>query len=291
LVERLAWQMDTNGRRTSSSHLGTKVGDIDDAVNEWILSETFASGSDLSDSICVRIYQKPEFFFVDTLVRQRGNVILLLGFWYFEGNRWWRVGGHYVSVAGINPVQTTIAFSDPFFDNAETGGPGRVLSGWYIPHTPVPHTDSTIHNDPGNVSHDLYHPDLKVSNQAGVWEITDYAVYSELDSMMSVFYGQNVPQEFVASTHEYHTGYAVNTIVEYAVLIDALDYRGDANRNGVVELGDVISLINYLFKEGAPPQPIYSGDLNCDGAVELGDVIKLLNYLFRDGPVCRCCGP
>jgi hypothetical protein len=291
LVERLAWQMDTDARQTLGSHLGTRIQDIEDAIEQWYQSETYADESVLSESLCVRIYEQPTFWLADSLVSQHGNLILLLGFWYFEGNRWWRVGGHYVTVAGVNPVEVYIAFSDPFFDNAENGAAGRVLSGAWIPHTPVPHTDSTIHNDPGNVSHDIYSPDLSFSNPAGVWRIPDYAVYSDVDSFMTIFYDQNVPEEFVSMTQAYSTGYPVSTVVEYAVLVDAMDYRGDVNRDGMTELGDIIFLINYLFKQEAAPDPIYSGDLNCDRVVELGDIIFLLNYLFRDEAVPRCCGP
>jgi hypothetical protein len=291
LVERLAWQLDTDGERTTGSHVGTKVQDLEDALDGWFAGETFSAGGDLSDSMCVRIYQKPTFSLVDTLVLQRGNVILLLGFWFSEANKWRRVGGHYVVVAGINPVQTTIAFSDPFFDNAENGASGRVLSGSYIPHTPIPHSDSTLHNDPGNVSHDMYYPDLNFSNTGGIWQIPDYAVYSDLDSLMDCFYQQNVPEEFESYTQPYSTGLSVNTVVEYAILIDELDYRGDINGDGLIQLNDVLFLLNYLFRGGGPPTPLYSGDLNCDGLTELGDVIVGLNYLFREGPVSRCCGP
>jgi hypothetical protein len=290
LVERLAWNMDTDGRRTAIAHTGTKVQDMDDAVQEWFSSETFSDGKDLSDSLCVKIYQKPSFFLVDTLVRQHGNVVLLLGFWYQDSNKWWRTGGHYVTVAGVNPVQAALALSDPFFDNAESGALGRVLSGWYIPHTPVPHSDSTMHNDPGNVSQDIYYPDFSFSNPGGVWQLQDYAIDSDPDSLMSVFYQQNFPQEFMAYARAYTSGRPVNTVVEYAIFIDQLQYRGDVTNDGVLDLGDALAVINYLFKHGATPQPLYWADVNCDQTVDIGDIVFILNYLFRNGPVSRCCG-
>ena len=60
--------------------------------------------------------------------------------------------------------------------------------------------------------------------------------------------------------------------------------RGDANGDGVVELGDVVYLITYLFKSGPAPVPLLSGDANCSGAVELGDVVYLITYLYKGGP-------
>lgn len=59
---------------------------------------------------------------------------------------------------------------------------------------------------------------------------------------------------------------------------------GDANRSGQVELGDIVYLINYLYKSGPAPFPRASGDPNNDCTIQLGDIIYLVNYLFRGGP-------
>lgn len=291
LVERLAWEMDTDGQGTGGSQVGTKIQDIDDAIGAWLSSETWTTGDALSDSLCVKIWQKPTFFDAITLVENHQCVALLLGFWYIAGNKWWRVGGQYVTAAGINSIESKIALSDPFFDNAENGAPGRVLSGSHIPHTPIPHTDSVMHNDPGNVSHDIYDVDLNSPTPAGNWWIPDYPAGIDPDTFMSVFYQQNVPEEFVSFTQSYQSGYPLYTMVEYAVLMDVLDYRGDVNGSGAVDGGDIIHLINYLFRHYPPPSPLSVGDANCDGGVNAGDVVFLISYLFRDGPISRCCGP
>jgi len=59
---------------------------------------------------------------------------------------------------------------------------------------------------------------------------------------------------------------------------------GDANTNGAIDIGDVIFLINYLYKNGSPPNPFWAGDCDCDDAIDVGEVIYLINYLFRNGP-------
>ncbi|MCK4224970.1 MAG: S8 family serine peptidase [candidate division Zixibacteria bacterium] len=64
--------------------------------------------------------------------------------------------------------------------------------------------------------------------------------------------------------------------------------RGDCNGDGVIDLGDVVYLINYLFKGGSAPDPLEAGDCNCDTVVDLGDVVYLINYLFKNGPP-PCC--
>ena len=64
--------------------------------------------------------------------------------------------------------------------------------------------------------------------------------------------------------------------------------RGDTNGNGMIELGDVVYLINALYKGGPAPQPLSAGDVNCSGMVELGDVVYLITYLYKGGPPPPC---
>jgi hypothetical protein len=64
--------------------------------------------------------------------------------------------------------------------------------------------------------------------------------------------------------------------------------RGDANGDGVTDAGDVIYLIDYLYRNGPAPDPLELGDADCDGVVGPGDVVYLINYLFRDGPPPSC---
>jgi C1A family cysteine protease len=62
---------------------------------------------------------------------------------------------------------------------------------------------------------------------------------------------------------------------------------GDVNQDGSVEIGDIVYLITYLYKDGPPPEcmPITAcGNVNTDGAIDLGDVVYLINYLYKDGP-------
>jgi hypothetical protein len=63
---------------------------------------------------------------------------------------------------------------------------------------------------------------------------------------------------------------------------------GDAMGDGNVNVGDVVFLINYIFKGGTAPDPILSGDANCDGGINVGDAVYILNYVFSGGPD-PCC--
>jgi len=64
--------------------------------------------------------------------------------------------------------------------------------------------------------------------------------------------------------------------------------HGDANMDETIELGDVVYLITYLYKNGPAPDPLAAGDVNCDGIVELGDVVYLISYLYKSGPPPGC---
>jgi hypothetical protein len=64
---------------------------------------------------------------------------------------------------------------------------------------------------------------------------------------------------------------------------------GDIDANTIVNVGDVIYLVNYLFRGGPPPKPISQcGDVQCDGKVTVADAIFLINYLFKGGPAPGC---
>ncbi len=65
--------------------------------------------------------------------------------------------------------------------------------------------------------------------------------------------------------------------------------RGDANGSGVIEVGDIIYLINYLYKGGPTPNPPAVADANGDEMVDIGDVIYLINYLYKGGPSPLLC--
>ena len=63
---------------------------------------------------------------------------------------------------------------------------------------------------------------------------------------------------------------------------------GDVNADGTINIGDVVHMINYLYRQGpAPPAPRV-GDANCDQIVDVGDVVFLIIYLFRGGPPPEC---
>jgi hypothetical protein len=71
-------------------------------------------------------------------------------------------------------------------------------------------------------------------------------------------------------------------------LLVARYVRGDCNDDDVIDIGDAVYLINYLYKNGPAPDPQQAGDVNCDAGCELGDVVFLLNFLYKSGPPPDC---
>jgi uncharacterized repeat protein (TIGR01451 family) len=171
LVEELASLMDTDGQRTASPHQGTKATDM-----EWGIS-AYLQKYGMADQFYTKTVQMPTFEYVCDQVELSEDVVLLIGFWEYQGNGLWRrYGGHYVTVAGVDRTFRHVAFSDPALDAAENLWSGRVLSGTLLPHYP-PHptiSDPTIHNDAGNISHDIYQV-ITTTSPGGVWGPVEYS--------------------------------------------------------------------------------------------------------------------
>jgi hypothetical protein len=60
--------------------------------------------------------------------------------------------------------------------------------------------------------------------------------------------------------------------------------RGDANEDLLINLGDVISILSYLFASGQAPDCVDALDINDSGGVNIADAINELSYLFSGGP-------
>jgi hypothetical protein len=51
----------------------------------------------------------------------------------------------------------------------------------------------------------------------------------------------------------------------------------------------VVYLISWLYRGGPEPDPFLAGDATCNDDVDIDDVVFLINYLFKEGdpPQCR----
>ncbi|MGB2770654.1 MAG: dockerin type I repeat-containing protein [Candidatus Zixiibacteriota bacterium] len=69
---------------------------------------------------------------------------------------------------------------------------------------------------------------------------------------------------------------------------------GDPNNDGIVNVGDIVYLVSYLYKSGPVPIPTACvGDVTNDDIVNVGDIVYLVSYLYKGGPAPDpdCCNP
>ncbi len=59
---------------------------------------------------------------------------------------------------------------------------------------------------------------------------------------------------------------------------------GDVNNDWRFDILDIIFTIDYKFKNGAAPNPIYTGDVNADCLVNILDIIYMIDAKFKTGP-------
>ncbi len=78
--------------------------------------------------------------------------------------------------------------------------------------------------------------------------------------------------------------YVPRLTLPYCFSVSTFRARGDTNADGIIDVADVVYLLNYLFKGGPAPVPLWTADTNGDDLVEVADVVYLLNYLFKGGP-------
>jgi len=213
-VDDLAWRMDTDGQRTGIQHPGTYVNDMYDVILQYL------DDRGLDENYEVTLMPQPSFEWVEYEVERCEDVILLMGFWTWDSQyqQWARVGGHFVTMAGVDSRNGRVFFSDPIKNTAEAGWPGRVLNGNLISHYPIPGHTNDVHNDAGNVSHDMYYV-AETDSPGGTWGPAGYADTYEA---IAAFVGQNFPQDFpqeLKMAPGAYRGTAIQTEVEYAIAI------------------------------------------------------------------------
>ena len=183
---------------------GTYVDTMQMALEQYFQDYGFA----LQEST----FYQPNFYEMEDSLKKCQDIILLLGFWWYDGEFWHREGGHFVTMAGVCSESTKIALSDPDRDGAVAGWPGRVRPPGHPGPGAYPHT---LHNDPTYVSQDIYNSMQSPSPGNPGWGI-DYIVPT------GKYSGINVPEEFISVTKsapKADVTVLYYTEVEYAVMI------------------------------------------------------------------------
>jgi uncharacterized repeat protein (TIGR01451 family) len=191
LVDRLASCM-----KTDAGHSGTSVFDLEKGIDDWL------SATGVNQRLYVRTTKMPTLEYIEEEVGKGNGMVLLLGFWEEQDSgNWTRIGGHYVTVAGVNPLNNMIAISDPFFDRM------------------YPAASPTVHNNPCDVSHDIYFIDSS-TGPGGRCGILYYPVSRGGDVLN--FAAMNVPPEFEEMQGTWTDEAIYYTEIEYAVVISSM---------------------------------------------------------------------
>jgi len=169
LVEELAQLMGTNVSQPGTTVEGEQAGIEEFLTNHNLTNELY------EHTVYDRDFPDPPsppappylgwlnfFHYLEGEVERSQDVKLDLGFYRIldcdvQGEQilWQRVGGHAVTVAGVDSQNFLFAISDPDKDAAEAGQPGVVRTPVGQQHPPYPH-DSDVHNNEEYASHDIY---------------------------------------------------------------------------------------------------------------------------------------
>jgi hypothetical protein len=270
---------------------GTAMINLAAGASNWL------NKTGLASKYTVNLVPQPPYQILYDEVRRSQDVILLLGFYESHGQpTLCRLGGHYVTIAGVCSTKTAICISDPWFDMNEGEPPAGSV------HPSAAHNDAQFVSGPhGTINHDEYlvtpiMPPFIVPAQA---MLPAYPVTS-IDVLN--FEQQNPFDPGVQ--HCQYLGGQVFTVIEAALVIcptAVCDCKpGDANGDNTYNISDAVYLIAYIFVGGQPPKPYptCSGDANCDCTVNISDAVYMIAYIFSGGAApCNCdtwltrCGP
>ncbi len=92
----------------------------------------------------------------------------------------------------------------------------------------------------------------------------------------------------ITLTVDIHSSQGIPLGSECVWSFDVMANRGDCNGDAIIDIGDVVYLVNYLYRNGVSPNPLETGDVNCDEQINVGDVVYLINYLFKSGMAPSC---
>jgi hypothetical protein len=169
--------------------------------------------ADYGLSLYDTVFQNPTLSLISDSLKKSVGSALLVGLWQRIDDVWYRIGGHYMTSAGVCDIYSWIALSDPAADNAEAGAKGRILPA-HDPHL----DDHVFHNTKGFVSHDVYTSDLLTVDPYAeqLWRLKGY--YDE-SLPWSQFEWLNFQPDQLQYAHAYDPAETLYAVVEYAVMI------------------------------------------------------------------------
>jgi len=210
-VQNLAWLMDTDGLSSGGMHKGTTVEGMVEGLRQYLDMQGLSPYT--TDRCWFQVVPQPDpsWGFICEELKLCHDVVLLLGFWQQNPDtmEWTRLGGHYVTVAGVEEDMRQIAICDPILD----------MNCWmHLPGHPP-----EVHNDTAFVAHDIYWVDHFKFREYATPElqIVDYPVYWDTPYgwLIENFLGCN-PSHFYQEEYPYFDpGWPIVTKIEVAIKV------------------------------------------------------------------------
>jgi hypothetical protein len=211
-VDSLALYCNTNGNMPTST--GTDVNDLMNGAITWI------NNAGLGSKYILNLFPVDDspvgFEFLREEIHYSQDVILLLGFYHeVDGDFCERIGGHYVTAAGVclDLVDSAICISDPYYDRHEGEPPAGSA------HASDIHNDSWFISGPhGSMYHDKYWvTPTSCPFLSPPFFTLELPGYPTSIGDLANFYQQN--SSGVGGSIPPQPGMAVHTVVEYALII------------------------------------------------------------------------
>ncbi|NMD35000.1 MAG: hypothetical protein GYA73_03870, partial [Planctomycetes bacterium] len=131
-----------------------------------------------------------------------------------------------------------------------------------------------------------------ITFQASLYEDTNAIVFRYLDTLTgserddfgaSAAVGLQAEGSHSAVLYSFREPVLRNGLSLRFMPVRGLFVRGDASRDGRVDVGDAVTVLSQVFLN-APVKCADASDANDDGVINIADAIRLLGRLFADGP-------
>jgi hypothetical protein len=151
--------------------------------------------------------------------------------------------------------------------------------------------DLSVTNSPSEISPAVENEKVLPQPTPALQKPINYILVADvLDGFGGVKYGGGCDLSYFAGgqSSPIGPGSSTNYRLYAGFIYPTVVLCGDVNKSGIVELGDLVYLISFIYRGGPAPDPFQAGDVTCDGNVQLGDVVYLITYLYKGGPPPVC---
>ena len=259
-----------------------------DIMAMYHCATSYIASLGLDDTLEVHLFDMPNWELIRDEVKRSQDVILLLGFWQPDPASplgWSRIGGHYVTVAGVDTTDTPdggmIFISDPFQDWNER------MAGDPV-HPTNAHNDLALNSGPHySIMHDGYLMLMGSESPGGMLWIPEYWLTMMPEEVMW-FFMLNCPEEFLQYQNDWLGG-PIQVEVEYAMMICPADtgccvVPGDVDHSGGFDISDITYFVDWMFGGGPPPPCEPEADADGSTVLDISDLTYLVDYMFGGGP-------